>query len=373
MTTRNYSAAAMIMCLAMASTICDFGESLVVGSRQPFMRKRSSSMKMYIDDFMPSFSESLLPDAVTSMPTHIFTATSRLMMSDPQIESEVLSDVSVALDMSTLLTPNTAWLRLCNVIGRVLILSSDYIQDNHVNHDEWNTVHTYLMLAISTQLFVRSAWPLLLALFSTSTLTVRDRRAYALLFKSVGLTALQFKTLLTSNTSNWIEYSPNEEIELDGEYLYFLYSGEAVTPSIGTKTGNSSAMEAPGFAEEGLHFSTRVFGDVQFAKALEASLYKKTQKKSKSKKSTTTQDTTDSTLAPRDHFVVGSKGASMFRVSTSKLLKLMDNDDELSRSIQRLILLNMQEKLSSSSKKNASVHSSNSSSSSPNATVPAHV
>ena len=63
-----------------------------------------------------------------------------MMMAMP-VTSEVslLHDVSIlALDVSTVTAPNTAWLRLSNVIGRVVILTADYIQgSDNISPVEW--------------------------------------------------------------------------------------------------------------------------------------------------------------------------------------------------------------------------------------------
>ena len=223
------------------------------------------------------------------------------------------------------------------------------------------------MLAVSIHLFARSAAPLVSAVFSVTALSVRDRRAYALLFQAVGLSVLQFKSLLVSSTLDWIELEPCASLDLDGDYMYFLYSGEA-TMSVpdggacavggggGGAVGASSDPEAP----ERLLASSRIIGDVQFAKALEASVYK-----------------TATAATGMSRFVVGQGGASVLRISTHKLLELMKNDNELSTSIQRLVLICMHEKLSSTLRGGGLVIQSGSSSSTstPNATrvIPASI
>ena len=312
-------------------------------------------MKMYIDESIMPFTAfgitSLSPSSVTFTPSNIFCATSSLITSDPQLEAELLTDVShVALDVSTFLSPSTLWLRFLNVVGRVLVLSSDYIQDDRITPDE--LVFQVTMLAISTHMFAKSAWPLIMAVFSISALTVRDRRTYALLFGAVGLSILQFKTLLASRTLDWLEYAPGEIEDLNGEYMYFLYSGAATT-----FTGNKISSNKDTFIsetvfseEEGMHLTNRIFGDVQFAKKLEASVRKKAKKQNsksnKRSKNHSAEEASNSNVVPQRSFAVGSKGASMLRISTPKLLQLMKDDDELSSSIQRLVLLCMQEKLS---------------------------
>jgi hypothetical protein len=371
--------AAALTSLAVISLKCNGGDGLafgnkpfVAGSRQLTKRSRdaSSTLKMMnIDDLttmMPL--ESIDPTAITSSLPNILSASSVLLASsDAKLELEIMNDFShVALDMSTLLNPNTVWLRLCNVVGRILIISADYIQKGNTTPDEW--VFQLAMLAISTRLFMSSALPLIFAVFSVSTLSVRDRRIYSLLFESVGLSVLQFKTLLASETLEWIQFEPNASVELNGEYMYFLYSGEATThvnviskneDTISTISheSNSNSNDAE------LGVGNRVFGDVQFAKALESSVYKNSMKSRKSDKRPKAQAASDSnstSVAP-SRFVVGSNGASMLRISTDKIIKLMKNDNELTSSIQRLVSLCMQEKLSRLLREGNVVQSSNTS------------
>eukprot|EP00585_Thalassiosira_rotula_P005270 CAMPEP_0196132538 /NCGR_PEP_ID=MMETSP0910-20130528/2117_1 /TAXON_ID=49265 /ORGANISM="Thalassiosira rotula, Strain GSO102" /LENGTH=421 /DNA_ID=CAMNT_0041392157 /DNA_START=509 /DNA_END=1774 /DNA_ORIENTATION=- len=362
--------------LVMAS-IGPIVHSLVIGNRQPFIlgrtvsrRYQSSPMRMYIDhDFMPitsildmaSVSATSTATYTTNTPlSNIFDTASSLTLSDPQeLEAELLNDVSfVALDMPEFLSHNTIWLRLSNLIGRMLILSSDYTQSDQIPPGEW-VIHAS-MLAVSTHMFLCTAGPLISAIFSIPSLSVRDRRAYCLLFEAVGLSVLQFKTLLSSKTLDWVEYAPNEVVELNGEDMYFLYSGEAAIPAANTAGNNAinnknkSNVDASKSIDnsdhtisdgEALYVSNMVFGDVQFAKMLETSLHnsRSTKKKSKLAQKTTCAHPKSSVGSS---FTVGPNGASMMRISTSKLLQLMKNDDELCSSIQRLILQCMQEKLS---------------------------
>lgn len=321
-------------------------------------------MSMYVDEFNPLTaidlsSLSAAAPAALSMTSNLLTASSKLISSDPRLEVELLNDVShVALDVMTFLSPRTAWLRLCNVIGRVLILSSDYIQvdTNAIGLDEW--AFQASMLAMSIYLFARSAAPLMNAVLSITSFSVRDRRAYAILFQDVGLSVLQFKSLLVSTTLDWIDLKPRDTTDLDGEYMYFLYSGEATmsTSSSGASrtTKDDDVVIAEGGAceddssevSERLDVRSRIIGDLQFATRLEASVYKTSSTNSKSDKKSKITSTGAAPSLPVSRFVVGPNGATVLRISTHKLLKLMKNDSELSASIQRLVLIAMQEKLS---------------------------
>jgi len=280
------------------------------------------------------------------------------MMMPLTSEVSLLHDVSiVTLDVSTVTAPNTAWLRLSNVIGRVVILTADYIQgSDNISPVEW-TLQSFL-LVVAAHLFIQSAWPLIDAEFSEYSLTVRDLRAYALMFREVGLTILQFKTLLTSRALDWIECQPSESVLLNGEYMFFLYSGEVTIPVASNKIGDDeyvigsrTDIIAPNISYTGDEtvdpcVSYRVFGDIEFAMAMEASIYDKTKTNSKSLLGfLNRQIKSSSSKVPPSSCIVGSNGASALRICTSKLLKLMENDDELSLSIQRLVLLCMHKKL----------------------------
>ena len=332
--------------LGLYMLCCTHHEVSAFGVHQPIRSKSHrgsksstpSTIRMYID----------APDIET--PFHLFSIPSsspvispilkstQMIASDPQLEAEVLSDVShVALDFTTLLGPNTATIRLITLIGRVLVLSSDYIQDQYISPDEG--IFQLVMLALSTRSFVRSVRPMMAAFTSNSTLTVRDRKAYSLLFDIIGMSVLQFKTLLTSKTLEWVQLGPNEEMQLDGEFIYWLYSGET-SSSIEDCNSNSTSNS----------ISSRIFGEVEFARKLQEPLHTASKKKKKSKVKEEESEEVASE-SKQKKICVGEDGAVLLRVSTSKLLELMSDDAELSASIQRLVLLCMQEKLTRCSEK----------------------
>ena len=251
---------------------------------------------------------------------------------------------SVILGFSTLIKANTAVIKLLTLIGRILLLSSDYIQDKYLSPDEW--VFQFFMLALSTRSFMRSAKPMIsaaAAASSNSMLTVRDRKAYTLLFDIVGLSMLQFKTLLSSKTFEWVQLDSYEEIELNGKYMYWLYSGQTSSSIIrpGLDCNNSSSNNNNNCN----YISNRVFGEVHFARKLQESLLHKAYKKNKLTKVGAIQRTAE---ASTPQIYACQDGAILLRISTCKLLELMKDDNDLSVSIQRLILLCMQEKLSGS-------------------------
>ena len=286
---------------------------------------RSRTTRLYLDGM-----DLLEVDSMPfMMPNIISTA------SDPVFEAEILNDIShIVLDFTTFVSPNTVWIRLFNVIGRILIISSDYVQDQHITPDE--AFFQASMLIISTHMFLKSAYPRIKAASSNTSLSVRDRRAFTQLFSEVDLSVLQFKTLLTSQTLEWIELEHNQSVSINGDCMYWLHSGDI------SSTLHDQSTSTKYFGT--LQLCDRLFGDVLLAKTLEETMFKDTPCKKKTKSRRTKSN--DNTTSMHETLVAGPNGATLLRMSTSKLLKAMNHDDQLSDSINRLILFCMQEKLS---------------------------
>ena len=130
------------ICLILA-TASSIGECLVITrSHLGTWRKKRylSSMKMYLDGIDPSLS----PVDITSLLSPSTSRMSKHIVTDPHLEAELLNDAShLALDFTTFINgSNTAWVRLCNLLGRIMVITSDYIQVR------WASLH------YSTKLFL---------------------------------------------------------------------------------------------------------------------------------------------------------------------------------------------------------------------------
>jgi hypothetical protein len=65
------------------------------------------------------------------------TSLSAFTLFDPNVEAEVLTDMShLALDFTSLSSSSKALLKKSSVIGRVLILFADYIPDHSIHPEE---------------------------------------------------------------------------------------------------------------------------------------------------------------------------------------------------------------------------------------------
>lgn len=329
-------------------SVGNVGEGLVSKSLSAFM-SRNTSMKTLkgstkIKVFLDGSENSPILSSIASiyMQSNIFSATSQHIASDPQLEAELLSDVSYfALDFTTFVSSNTAWIRFCNVLGRILLILSDYIQDHYISPDE--AFFQACMLAISMHMFLKSVWPVILAASSKTSLSVRDRRVFIKIFSELDVSALQFKCLLASRALEWIELKHDEQADLNGDYMYWLHSGN-VSSSLQKQNTHPEDNTA-------LQIRYRLFGEGHFAKALEESMFVQKKQMAKADK---VKDSDDSNPVVHETLTAGPNGALMLRMSTSKVLMLMDHDDQLFNSINRLILLRMEEKLAHTLEKDKS-------------------
>jgi hypothetical protein len=195
------------------------------------------------------------------------------------------------------------------VLGRILTISSDYIQDDYIPPEE--ALFQFFMLAISIQMLWKSACPVILAAASKTSLSVRDRRAFSQLFSEVDVSALQFKTLLTSQALEWVELEHDDEVHLNGDHMYWLHSGD-ISSSLHesyTSTRDNNTLQ----------ISHRMFGVVLFAKSLEEAMSKENKKRAKSEKVKVVDDSNNS---GKETLVAGPNGAILLRISTSELLMI---------------------------------------------------
>jgi hypothetical protein len=331
MAQRVYHSAAIVFLMAVGD-----GDSFIIRSpsetlfaHQRTRQIKSTAFEMMCFDGIDQSLQFQLDKLPLSMPeSNIFSTTSQLA-SDPVFEAELLNDFShVVLDFTTFVSPNTAWIRFFNVLGRVLIIVADYVPDRYISPDE--AFFQAFLLIVSTHMFLKSAYPVMAS--SSTSLSVRDRRAFTQLFSVVDLSVLQFKTLLASQTLAWVELKHKERVDLNDDCIYWLHSGDiTITQSLDYTVTSRGKL------------SDRLFGELFLAKALEESMLKESPCKKKPKSNKTKSSSSSATV---ETLVAGPNGSTLLRISTPKLLQAMNHDDQLSDSINRLILLCMQEKLS---------------------------
>lgn len=280
-------------------------------------------------------------DASTILPVNP-VGSIRALILDPVFEAAALSDMAhFALDIITFMAPETSiMVRGFAVVGHLLCIASDYI----LSHDlmTQDLVLHVGMLGISVQLLIKSLLPIMTAV--SEPLTVQDKRTYVRLFRPAGVSPLQFRAA-SKAAFEWVDYEPeamiyrsnpngqcftNVECDEDGCF-FWLYHGD-VTVSLNDvvveNLNRRRGISAKGQNEVGL------LGDVEYSDVLK---YKKRSepKRPDAQDGTTYQET----------IKAGDQGATLLKIKTSKLTELMDNDEELSESIQMIVLKDIQHKI----------------------------
>ena len=266
-------------------------------------------------------------------------------MQDTQIQSEILSDLAhIALDFFTFLTPEMALLRGAALLGRVFSIYADYIPDHFIRSDE--AIFQFVMLVVSSILFAQCTMPLAMAGISSivsaekaQISTWKNRYAWQYLFRPVGVSKLQFRCLVATGAIDWVDVDPNMIlVDSQGrtEYLYWLYRGSAeICLSDDSAVGYIECLKG----EKGNNKSefAGLLADMSFLCALE-------QRKLKHKQGNV--DIPSSCKYPQAIINAGPKGARVMRLHKEKLLELMKNDNDLSDTIQTLLMSGMHQMLS---------------------------
>ena len=285
----------------------------------------------------------------TDLADTLLKASSSAMMAsgsalDPLFEAEVLTDVShIALDLVTFLGPARLGIRVATIVGRVLAMAADYLPDHKMLPEE--LVFQVFMLTIAWIGLFKTALPMTMAHLN-SNVTVRDGKAFQVLFGPTGMTWQQFKAM-TAVCMDWVTVGPNEVIcDSGSDYVYWLYKGEIVAQD---ETKQSTLFNITRRADCPASFKQDV-GKGLFG---EEHLIDDVEKFGSRKKKPKVQTTTD---VPRNetHTVrAGPSGATLLRIHRPNLKVLMKSDEELTESIRTLVLYGMRDKLKAATGLNA--------------------
>jgi hypothetical protein len=200
------------------------------------------------------------------------------------------------------------------------------------------------MLALSAKQFMSSWCRIRGSSQKYSDVSFRERVAYQLFFSPVGVSWLQFRSLVASCV-DWVEVQPNETLETinqNGEQVvYWLYNGQvavrhrADSPLMqemhhrrGKPVGRKVSTEDSKLDRK----STKEFGLLAGPGALAALA-----------DFGVVEDGAGESL----HLMVGDMGATMMRVNVAKLRELMDDDEKIDKTVRNLVLLSMRSKMQS--------------------------
>lgn len=268
-------------------------------------------------------------------------------------EAEILSDVGhVSSDLVVFFEPETVILRLSVVVGRLLEIVSDYLEDKHIRNDE--LAFDILLMGASLFLLWRSAAPIVQA--RNTELSELDCDVFEQCFKPVGVTLLQFKTMKATGCFEWITCSPgtvlvDENDDIDWQYLYWQYEGEVIRSFRGNVFSIADRANGKNIDDRN---ASGLFGDMRFLSKLdeqEEALALKLQGRKIKNEKDAEKETVPNELSksppnyPYATTTIGSREATLLRIDSNKLFDLMENDQRLDSSIRRLLLKSLQRKI----------------------------
>jgi len=292
---------------------------------------------------------SILSSSISSSSTLLTSKDSSL------IQAEFLNGmVHALLDFTSLFGAATIVIRLSAVLGRVLVMAQDVSPGHELLPDE--LAFQTVMLLVACHALHQSVMPKIHAHWWSATrspfLTSQDRLAYRRLFKPAGISWHQYKELYLASM-DWITVEPGhvilseEEREHDAEddAVYWLYKGDAHVSSndkllhVVSGETHKTNQEVAGLG---------LLGETKLAKLLDDALSgKKKRKPAAVSEISSNEETASSTRKSNKKItaVAGDSGATLLRMNTTKLEKLLKHDQELTYSVGRLAFKGMQDKL----------------------------
>jgi hypothetical protein len=304
-----------------------------------------------------SAATSLFESASLSAPTpdDAIAAGLTSLLSSPLFEAEVLNDMAhLTLDLATFFGPAKLVIRAAAVLGRIAAMGADYLPDHFMLPEEM--IFQIFMLGLAWVALVKSAMPVVLSVMA-SNITLRDGKAFSLLFGPAGMTWPQYKALSVT-ALDWVKVEPGEIVtsdELsspnavnDDEYIYWLYAGQTVIESQGrilhnvTRVVGGSTASLKQDAGRGLLGEMRLLHHMQ-AKERRGSFGKR--KAKNHNKAKDHEETSTKSSYPRTTVKAGDAGATLLRIHTSNLGMLMDNDVELAHAVRSILFQGMHDKL----------------------------
>ena len=311
----------------------DPSESLHI--THPVTTRSSVELKLLPD---PSIIEGLvntvsLPSLTLADPMMLFAYTKPT----PLVEAEILNNIAhLALDLFGFLTPERFLLRASALLGRLMLMAADYVPDEKITTDE--LIFQCGMLGLTTKQLLSSWKKMVGAPQNYRDISFRDRVVYQVLFSPVGVSWLQFRSLVAS-CIDWVDFAPQEALRTtneEGELIaYWLYNGKVAVKheSDAYMTQIMHRRRGKPVSEKGdvsVKSKKRDFGILADHGAFSALVE---------------YDSDESDVVASSLLVAGETGATVLRINVTCLRDLMDDDENLDKTIRNLILLSMRSKI----------------------------
>lgn len=232
------------------------------------------------------------------------------------LEAEVFADLAhLILDVATIFTPDTIVFRFFVLCGRIFSILSDYIPDKAMTVDE--LIFQSCMLILASTNFVTMVVPFIVS--SSQKGSMKDRRIYQSIFRSVGFTWNQFMFLVANGSLEWVDVQPNSTLIETNENFLITYRG-LVSKDCSTVYGKSPGRK-----------SHEIIGDLTSTKELvdgydHGYRYRYGMISSRKEKTNHLQ-----ILTTEDEHV------SLLRINTERLLLSARNDPRMDSAIKQLL------------------------------------
>lgn len=270
--------------------------------------------------------------------------------SGTMVQAEIYNGmVHGLLDFASLFGGATLLVRTAAVVGRLFVLGADV---GHASTDAGSVLPDELVIQVGLLGFAlyqvtRTAGPKIQAWLAPPLLTGADRYAYRTLFRPAGVTWYQYKQL-SVNSMDWITVEPGHVIvdesegastgdsdsgnSSDNDAVYWLHQGDVqmVNTSNGDLMHKISSNQPKEVAGLGL------LGEMKLARLVDHSSSTSPKRKKNASKNINNHAI---------KAVAGPSGATLLRMNTTKLGRLLRHDQELSSSVSRLAFKGMQDKL----------------------------
>jgi len=298
-------------------------------------------------------------DLKLSLPTELLTlANSNGASPSSLVQAEAVNALNHALlDFASLFGGATLLVRLAAVIGRICVVGVDV---GHASADSSSILPDELafqfgLLAFALYQVISTALPKIQASMAPPLMTSKDRQAFRGLFRPAGISWHQYKQLAV-NSMDWITVAPGETLmvstttasgdcnnELHQDAVYWLQQGDVQV--FNALDGNDTFLQIISSRDTKEVAGLGLLGESKLARVLDGGRSSSKSNSKRSYRNTKSQQEQQAADATTIKAVAGPSGATLLRMNTNKLERLLRHDPELSSLVSRLAFKGMQDKL----------------------------
>ena len=252
----------------------------------------------------------------TNLKMGLFENIPTIMHNDVSTTFGTLSHLALDVGTAVISPQQTACIRLIESIGQVFGLMS-YCSSNHcIQSDE--LIYQTIKIAFSFFLLMKTTIPAMKAGLNcvikpdSCPLSSRDRQAYEDLFEPIGLSWLHYNTLKYNGAFEWINLNADEKIILPS------FNQDTNTRS-NTKDLTKRALEKEIYWLHEGSTNDQSCSNLVFASNIFESRSKN--------------------CSDERHIIAGDSGATILKINSHKISKLLENDAKLESCMQSLIFI----------------------------------